>query len=190
MAVSHENKLFFVHVPKNAGTALINSLGFQQHGHFKYDKNQVPKGYTTFCVVRHPLDRLVSCFEYARMDDSYWHSSTSKSKDGKHPDYDLLKNATMKECIQYLLEGRLRHLGWKTQLYWIGNTSQMDYIIKIENLKSGLNSMFTDLKLPTVENIPMLNASKRKNYLDYFDEKDIEILRNIYKEDFKQLGYD
>ena len=193
MAISHKNKLFFVHIPKNAGTSLIDNLGFEQHGHFKYDKNQVPEGYTTFCVVRHPLDRLVSCFEYARMDESYWHSSNGNSKDGKHPDYDLLKDATMKDCLQYLQDGRLQHLGWRPQWWWIANNNgviNLDHIIKMESLDKDLNKMFKSLSLPELPKTPKVNASKRKKYQDYFDKEDLEIAKTLYAADLKTFQYE
>ena len=193
MAISHKHKLFFVHIPKNAGTTLIDNLDFEQHGHFKYNNNHVPEGYTTFCVIRHPLDRLVSCYEYARMEESYWHSSSGKSKDGKHPDYDLLKNATMKECLQYLEEGKLKHLGWRPQWWWISdndNIIRLDYLVRMENLTDGLNNMFKDLRLPTIKETPKVNASKRKPYETYFDEESLKLAKRIYQSDLKTFQYE
>ena len=194
MPVSHKHKLFFVHIPKNAGTSLTDYLSLEGSlGHHRFDKNQVPNGYKTFCIVRNPLDRLVSCYEYARMKESHWHSHEGNAMYGPHPDYDTLKDATFKQCLELLQAGKLKHQGWIPQWWWIANDQgniNIDYIIKMENLDEGINSMFLDLGLPELPTIPKTNTSKRKDYNEYFDTETLEIAKNLYSADFKIFNYE
>ena len=107
MPVSDKYKLIFIHIPKNAGTAITNTLDMYDIGHhgWQYYKSKYPQKweqYKKISVTRNPWDRLVSCYEYAKMDESYWHSKEGKSKAGKHLDYDLLKDKSFEECLQIL----------------------------------------------------------------------------------------
>ena len=194
MPISHKHKLFFVHIPKNAGTALTEFLSLKGNiGHHKFNKEQVPKGYTSFCIVRNPYDRLVSCYEYARMEESHWHSHKGNSKYGPHPDYELLKNASFKECLELLQEGKLKHQGWAPQWWWIADQQgniNIDYIIKMENLDDEMNNMFNELGLDELEMVPRINTSKRKNYQSYFDNETMRIANHIYNADFKTFKYE
>jgi hypothetical protein len=97
MPYSDKHKLIFIHIPKNAGTAITTSLEMNDVGHHKWEyyKNKYPEKwatYTKIAVLRNPWDRVVSNYEYARMEESHWHSTTGKARYSKHPDLDLLKD--------------------------------------------------------------------------------------------------
>jgi len=194
MPVSHKHKLFFVHIPKNAGTALNEHLSLEGSlGHYKFDTSQVPEGYKTFCIIRNPYDRLVSCYEYAKMKESYWHSHEGKSMYGPHPDYELLKDATFKECLTLLKDGKLKHQGWLPQWWWVADASgniNIDYVIKMEGLDNGLNSMFNDLGFDELKIVPKINTSKRKSYQDYYDNETKKIAKHLYDTDLKTFQYE
>jgi len=194
MPLSHKHKLFFVHIPKNAGTSLTEHLSLEGNlGHHKFDKSQVPEGYKTFCIIRNPYDRLISCYEYARMKESHWHSHEGKSVYGPHPDYELLKDASFKECLTLLSENKLKHHGWPPQWWWIAdaeNNITIDYIIKMEDLDVELNNMFEDLGIQELKMVPTINKSKRKPYKEYYDIETTKIVKHIYNVDFKTFGYE
>lgn len=194
MPISHKHKLFFVHIPKNAGTALTEHLDLSGDlGHYQFNINNVPKGYKSFCVVRNPYDRLVSCYEYARMKESYWHSHEGKSMYGPHPDYNILKDATFNECLELLSQNKLKHQGWLPQWVWIANQYgkiEIDYIIKMENLEEDFNSMLTELGHDKIDAIPKINKSKRKDFQSYYNDETLNIVRSIYNNDLKLFGYE
>lgn len=86
MPISHTRRMVFVHVPKNAGTAITLAKGmeFQMEGHHKWTEYQSCLGkekweeYFKFSVIRNAWDRLYSSYKYARMPKSYWHSNDCK----------------------------------------------------------------------------------------------------------------
>ena len=111
---------------------------------------------------------------------------------GPHPDYELLKDATFKQCLQYLKEGKLRHQGWAPQWLWIANDQgiiDIDYIIKLEELDVGLNSMFSDLGLSELKTVPKIYSSK-KIQKNYYDNETLEIAKTIYSADLKTFKYE
>jgi len=194
MAYLKEHSLVFIHIPKNAGTSIIDQLGMHPHGHYSWRNHpHFNEAKHSFCIVRNPLDRLVSCYEYARMKESHWHSHEGNAMYGPHPDYDTLKDATFKQCLELLQAGKLKHQGWIPQWWWIANDQgniNIDYIIKMENLDEGINSMFLDLGLPELPTIPKTNTSKRKDYNEYFDSEILEMAKNLYSADFKIFNYE
>jgi hypothetical protein len=192
MAVSEKYKILFIHIPKNAGTSLINKLSLSPHGHYDWRTHPKFNGpYHKFTIVRNPWDRVVSSYEFAKMDKSYWHS---KDNHTKHPDYDLCNSLTFKECVKLLKESpeRFTHPGWKNQYPYIVNDDYMvmvDSVLKMENLNEELTNLFKKLKIGVIPNIPKSNTSTRGHYKDYYDKESISIVKEIYVKDITLFNY-
>lgn len=194
MPVSDKNKLIFIHIPKNAGTSITESLDMNSdigHHLWQHYKMRYPNKwnhYKKFCITRNPWDRVVSCYEYAKLENSYWHSSNGKSKEGKHPDYDLLVNMSFTECVKILKNKPhlLRHHGWSNQhKYVIQNGKLMvDFVLSLENMDEGIKNLGYDPKL-----ITHVNKSNNKKYKTYYTEETKNIVNEVYKKDIEYFNY-
>lgn len=194
MPISDKHKLIFIHIPKNAGTAITNTLEMADIGHhgWQYYKSKYPQkwdSYTKISVTRNPWDRVVSCYEYSKMEESYWHSTKGKARAGKHLDYDLLKNKTFEDCLAILKNTpqKLRHQGWSNQSNYIysGDKLMVDYILDVTEIDTKLSEILNE-KI----NIPKINMSNQNNYKDYYKDNDmIEVISNIYRIDLLNFKY-
>ena len=63
--INCDKELYFIHIPKNAGTAFCNQFcNGKQIGHrpvIMFDDNIINK---SIAIIRNPYDRLVSVYEY------------------------------------------------------------------------------------------------------------------------------
>lgn len=198
MPISNELELIFIHIPKNAGTAITNSktAKFFSGGHqsAKEIMNQYPKEwnqYFKFAVVRNPWDRVVSNYEYAIMEKSYWHHISENNPGAAHFDYHTLKNKTFEDCVNLLYKNResLRHQGWSPQYVWISDNDKnvlVDKIFYHEKLDTDeeFNKMIPDLE--------KVNISTRKsvNYKDYYTDDLINKVLEIYDYDIKLFKFE
>ena len=57
-------------------------------------------------------------------------------------------------------------------------------MLKYENLKEDLNNFFNK-----EIDLPIINKSKRKDYLSYYNKESLNIVYNKHKEDFKKFNY-
>ena len=104
--ISYSSKFIFIHVPKNAGTSIHKSVGLDKSIHVtlkQYIKLLGKEQYESmfsFAFVRNPFSRFISLYNYARMDESYYHSAIKPEEAiyGKHMDCDSLKNASIEDA--------------------------------------------------------------------------------------------
>lgn len=172
--------LRFVHIPKNAGTSVVKFFEMENECHCEAWMEKV-EPMTTFCVYRDPVKRFNSCYSYAKKYNSYWHG-----KNNPHPDYELLKNASVSECIELLKAGKLKHQGWSPQHRWVfkDNKIHADYCLSMNNLKKEMGKMLSDLNIKIEKEIPHLNTTNGV-VMDLSDmvkvgkfyEKDYEVFR-------------
>jgi len=197
MPISHKKKIIFVHIPKNAGTSIIESKDLEfsgvEHQSFLSYKSSYPlewKNYLKTAIVRNPWDRFVSSYEYARMPESYWHSNEEncQAKFGKHPDYIQAKNICFEDFVRkfFYKELNLSHFCWAPQKDWIceGKNIMIDETFRFEDIE--VNCRFKSI----FGNIGKLNQSKRSDYKSYYKTKEsIEIVGECYKEDIEIFNY-
>lgn len=185
MPISNEHKLVMVHIPKNAGTSIEKSLNMQGSGHFKWDKyaTQYPKEwkeYKSFAVLRDPVDRFISAFNYATMNNSYWHSSDPQksSKYGKHIDYDTCIKYDINSIISPWLSGeiKLHHPSWWTQYQWIINDGSVavEYLALFSGLSEAIEYLAPKVTLKkinksTSSRSDILNDENKKIILNHYD---------------------
>jgi hypothetical protein len=197
------DNILFIHIPKNAGTAVSKALGFKSTSHIKASEIKEEFGINifedkfSFAIVRNPIDRFLSLYNYARMDISYYHNNIKPEKSiyGKHFDYELLKNSSLLDCAQYLKKGILKHdlhwNHWEPQYNWVydiqNNQKLVSKIYKFENLEelaNDLNRMF-DCKFELSE----INKSNKKEDNKVLDIETISIIKEYYKKDFEFFDY-
>ena len=188
-----KNNILFIHIPKNAGTSISRSLNMY-HNHYRYlyytqilDENQLSSLYK-FCVVRNPWDRIVSCYTYAKMLHSYYHSPNKTTLYEIHPDYELLKYKSFLECVKLLRSNpeKFKHESWLNQKHWITDQHDnivMDEIFMFENLEK-LSYKFNFLKIPHI-NI----STRKKDYKYYYDAESYNIVCELYNVDITEFNY-
>jgi hypothetical protein len=191
MAILKQFNLLFIHIPKNGGTAIINTLGMEMNGHYRWDTHPYfNENFYKFSTIRNPWARVVSAYNYARLEQSYWHSI----KNCKHPDYDLLKNLTFEEHINLLIKNKkIFEHGWDEQstfVYDNNDNLKVNKLIRLENLNIEINQMFNELNLPLNINIPIINSSASTDYKKYYTNTDlIDKVAYVYKRDINNLKY-
>jgi hypothetical protein len=171
MPYSIRLRCLFIHVPKNAGTSVLDALqlnvGLPGHRTWReYDGRCVtPDGtpYFSFAVVRHPLDRLVSSYDYARMAQSYYHSLDGPSISGVHPDHAMLATMTLDDCVEALVErpSSFEHPGWGPQHPYVldeDGAGRVEVLCRFEHLATDLAQVAERLGVGPIV-LPRLNGS-------------------------------
>lgn len=208
MPLIDSHKLIYIHIPKTGGTAITQAFSGKEtvplrggrlapmlflesdsvrdpgHHSWMHYANNYPEEwgeYYKFSVVRDPVDRLLSAFEYAKMENSWWHGEYVEG--GLHPDYHLVKDLTLDEVMDILENEprRLKHQSWSPQFDWINHhiIKMVDEIVPYEDL----NSWFLDrfgVQLKTI--------NKTTKNISNITEEQRDRIKKIYAEDYDKLG--
>lgn len=192
-----ENKdLYFIHIPKNAGTAFIHTYcQNNQVGHYPVSVFPPEIQNKSVAIIRNPYDRLVSVYEYNRMRKNYWHSFDETTKWGPPPLYDFCTTHTFDEFVQEIskLFPILHTLpDWGNhsipQYQWLINKEGkivVPYILYYENLQEEIKT-----KLGIYKRMEQINSSPRKDLREYYQNKETQdIVHKLYGKDFELFGY-
>ena len=179
-----EYKTIFIHIPKNAGTSIEEyfmlrrtQLAIQHSRHdtieqIKLKYPDIYNSYKKFAIIRNPYDRMVSWYFYTKNNVLKEINKGWKVVNFKCWLKDPSKLWNFKDPLSLL----------NCQCDWVDDTVS---ILKFENLSKDINNFFnTEIKLP------VLNKTKHKHYLDYYDEESIELVNKKYKKDFKKYNYE
>lgn len=193
MTINHEKKLIFIHIPKNAGTSIIKAMGVENLfmdksiKEYKEHYGDYWNEYKKFTVVREPIDRFISAYKFARMDESGWFSATGEEGLEKHHHYELCNEMNINEYISYLYKNPEKFNRWiSPQTFIITNENgerEIDYYVRYENL-------LEDLQKIGIDKIEKLNSSKikDKNTIE-LTKKSKNMLYQIYDIDYQNFSY-
>jgi len=156
--------------------------------HFQYPIDVID-GFTVFTVVRHPVPRFLSSYNFAMSKKTYWHDRDRNP----FPQYDLLKDMTMHDIIDSLLEDEFKviaHWGWRHQYPFMFDKYDklcVDYVLKQETLQNDFDAMMVDIGMERIQ-LPSSNVSDL--VIDKIeDESLIAKIKDFYKKDYALLGY-
>ena len=192
----NKNKLIFIHIPKTAGTAVLEAIGKKGEGgrnhlpwYVYYTSNHLKfRNYYKFSFVRNPWDRAYSAYEYLLNGGNQHEDIKVSEMIRKFDDFnDFVVNG--------LGQGMLRnHLMFAPQSdFIIGPTGEIvvDFVGRFENLNEDFSILADKLGVNPVLKKQNVNSKKKKNnYIQaYCTNESINIVANIYKQDITVFGY-
>ena len=167
---------YFIHIPKNAGTSFIKQFCPKSDGLGSHYPIQSYGNVKTLAIVRSPIDRLESIYQYSRMEKTYWHSLDGSTPYGENELYEYCKNHSYKFSNNIHL---LPQSFWLSDIY---NLRPKTIIIKLETLNEDLSLFFKkEIELIKINTSTKINHSYTKNM-----KRSIE---KYYENDFKRFGY-
>lgn len=177
MVISHKYKCVFIHIPKNGGTFVTNFMqsvdpssqncfiGSSGHQTINtiiktYENFHSIKDYTFFAVIRNPIDKILSSFNY------YWHS--------------YFNFITFLRKLEFCNKQNL-HL---TNLLFITRDEELDVNIKLldfDNLVKELISLFIHLSSSDADLLNVANNIDLQK-INISDKKIISSLNSSHNE--------
>ena len=193
MTISHEKKLIFINVPKNAGTSIIRAMGVENVfidktiEEYKAHYQDYWSEYKKFTVVRDPIDRFISAYKFARMKESFWFSATEREGLEKHEHFELCTKMNINQYVSHLYEDQDRFNIWVfPQTHFIipqNGSGEIDYYVRYENLLEDLHKI-------GINNIEKINTSKIDNEIEIkLTKRSKYMLYEIYDVDYKNFSY-
>jgi len=188
-------RCIFIHVPKCAGISLVRSLfgddfqvGHQSLGQYQRLFSRVDfESYFKFTVVRNPYDRLVSAFFFMKkgglgQNDKDWTAQHLAA-------YDTF-DAFVKGWVR---PENIRPFAlFRPQCDFIcieQNKPAVDFIGYFENLETDFHLICQKLGTNAPLQEQNRNASRNKDYREYYTEETKAIVAEIYADDLRALGY-
>lgn len=206
--INCEKELYFIHIPKNAGTAFCNQFcNGKQIGHrpvTMFNDEIVKK---SIAIVRNPYDRLVSVYEYNKTKESYWHRHDGKNGKTKPPLMEYCMTHTFAEFVRHLVSGGFNNLTHPNNLHI---KTQYSYIKpKVGKVKTqlihfeNLNEELSQVLGKSIE-LQIQNKSDRQqnHWINYYEDNGNnldngnnvntslkDLVYQYYKYDFMIGGY-
>jgi chondroitin 4-sulfotransferase 11 len=193
--ISDEYKFIFIHVPKCAGSSIVEALeSYCDNKKYKtghpnlrqYEQYMSIKEYYIFTFVRNPYDRAVSAFTYLK-------SGVSKYKsDHITCERYEMKTMTFSEFIKKYMVNKKplpQHFHPVFDHYIpTGDINKIDYFGKTETINTDILEICKRLNIDITP--PMkTNNSKHKHYTEYYDDETRQIVAEKYAKDIEQFGY-
>lgn len=212
------NNLFFIHIPKNAGTSIENfgkkhNLIWGRHFDFntkkchnsfccskwhippKYFENNLGyeiyfKNKIPFVVVRNPYNRIVSEYLYYTL-----YTNLKTSVDGLNNFINELNNKKGFDNDCHLFpqsEFTFVPIIKNNKLIWEqqNENNKLIEIIKLETLDKDFPNLLKKYGYNINDKLPIDNTSKKKITKNDLTKKSIEIINKKYHDDFVNFGYD
>ena len=185
-----KNGIIFIHIPRNSGTSVSESLYSSKIGHFSAQKfkNIFPKTYNnniSFAVIRDPLERIESSFYYVKNiieGNSLYNNGLRR----KHR-YSKFGSFSFEEFVTEWLPGaniEAEDHVFRSQSSYICKENGdiiVDYLVPIEKSEiSCLIKLISGLEI-TVTHI---NTSKREHETSIITDKMREIIKYKYENDY------
>jgi hypothetical protein len=188
--ITGEKNIKFLHIPKTAGTSMLNWLrtnkgnsnAVEWETHPKHSK--LPIGNYSFTVVRNPWDRMVSAYHYLKNislpEGSSWLKLNSIDEEN-FPTFDSwiknLKNYANPSAYWFRPETQ--------QSEWID--TPVDVVLRYENLQKDFKQIQHQFNcyLP----LPHIYASGRTNCRDYFTSETKQIVSRLSELDIETWKY-
>ena len=209
--ISFENKCIFVHIPKTGGTSVEDAIWGSNHGKRTVDQlwmgvirpgyNKYQTGglqhllasqirqevgaetfdnYFKFTFVRNPWDKVVSQYLYVKKRPMIMKSmgidrGTPFSKYVESLARDHQVHVQSFEQWQFLLDDHSR--------------SMVDFIGRFENLDSDFQTVAETIGIPGTRLPHKMKNWWRKKYQQYYDERTVQLISEIYAKDIELFGY-
>jgi len=175
--------VLFVHVPKNAGTSICNQLygGIMMHESARYYRHVAPelfRSVPSFAIWRHPVERFVSAYAFAR------HGGTSRVS--IHPSVRDTYSAfsCLDDAITHVENTRspydLDHV-FRPQSWYVCDRNNNLIVNQLFSM-----DMLPHLQqhVPALQNHPISHLNENKNSVQATEKQAARIL-NIYAQDKK-----
>ena len=185
-----KKSLFFVHIPKNAGTSieelfkkynyklgryhLTESINNVAKWHYppKYMKEYNYSNYITFCVVREPISRFVSAVNYRI---SYFNENI--------PDINVFTKYVLSPNVDKLHNFDCHFLPQSEYLYdSYGN--KIKNILRFSHLEEDLKRFIKKYKLSVVYSNTQENVNNNKFKVSDLNEESLNLIKQYYFKDF------
>ncbi len=185
-----EHSAIYIHIPKTGGTSVSNALFEKDPGHYflkRYEQVDKVKfeSYFKFSIVRHPVDRLVSTYNYLIARKAIY-------KDPYHPysflaKYDFLEDFIINGLSQELIESNYFFASQTEYLQNSQGNIQMDYIGKLESINDDFKVICSKLNLK--KNIQNKNSSNKLVTKKELSRAALNKIFEVYKDDFLNFEY-
>lgn len=184
------HKCVFIHIPKNAGTSVVDSLFGCDSRHVPWTEYDVanPKKfqrYFKFAFVRNPWDRVLSAYTFLSRGgmneaDAQWAAENiSQFKTFESFVCEWVNERSIWEWVHF-----------KPQHHWICDSrlkSKMDFLGRMESLDSDFQSVCHQLNLR--RELPVRNRTRSSNYTEAYTPRMAEIIRDAYRVDIELFNY-
>lgn len=179
--------LYFIHIPKNAGTSFEKQLCDRHVGHHSIKDTNSELQHKTIAIIRNPYKRLISFYNYAKLNKSYWHSDDNTTEYPLHELYDYCNKNTFETFIKDLcmtdkFDGFIHLL---PQYKWLLTSENkiVTNLIRFEHLNEDLSKLLGN----SIELI-RINTSNTNNYSNYYSDELKDLVYIKYKKDFDLFG--